>query len=159
MVSEVKDPMGGGVIEFLRTRNGRWVAVAFVAVSLGLAAWLARRGNGPSDAAVNANVRIFVCSATSKPFDYALKGGDSIPVVSPFSGQRTGYPAELCYWTADGKVKTEPTAVLLNSSLGKPEPTFCPNCGRLVVPHNERPQPGATAPPTEQEYQRSSGER
>jgi hypothetical protein len=94
----------------------------------------------------------YICSETLKPFDYELKEGDSIPVLSPFTGKKTGYPAELCYWTKEGKIKETPTPVLLNELVGKPGPTFCPDCGRLVVGRNPPPQAGAAPPPTQAEY-------
>jgi hypothetical protein len=88
-----------------------------------------------------------------------LKVGDQIPVKSPHSGKSTGYPAELCYWTKDGVIKSEPTAVLLRSHLGERSPTFCPDCGRLVVGHNPRPSQGDKPPPTQAEYKPRRGDR
>jgi hypothetical protein len=70
----------------------------------------------------------------------------------------TGYPAEACYWTADGGTKTEPTWVLMNAVLGKPGPTFCPDCGRLVVARNPMPGPGVKPPPTQQELLHSTAD-
>ena len=70
-----------------------------------------------------------------KAFRYEIKIGDSVPVKAP-SGEKSGYPAELCYWTKDGQPKEDPTPVLLNQYVGKSGPTFCPDCGRLVVNHN-----------------------
>ena len=64
------------------------------------------------------------------------------PVKSPHSGKETGYEPERCYWTADGKPKPEPTYVLLNAAVGKPGPTFCQDCKRLVVGLN--PPAGVT---------------
>jgi hypothetical protein len=99
-----------------------------------------------------------VCAQTGKAFTVELKDGLSIPVRSPYSGQQTGYPAELCYWTKDGKPKDEPTAVLLNSWVGKRGPTFCPDCGRLVVGRNPEPAPDRKPPPTREEYQSAAGQ-
>jgi hypothetical protein len=93
----------------------------------------------------------FVDSATLQPFEYQIQVGDKIPVVAP-SGGRTGYPAEPCYWTRDGRLRAEPYPVLLNSSIGKSEPTFCPDCGRLVKPHAAPPAPGEKPSPTQAEY-------
>ena len=58
----------------------------------------------------------------------------------------------MWHWTADGQSKPTPTAVLLNESIDKPGPTFCPDCGRLVVGHNPRPAEASQPPPTAQEY-------
>jgi hypothetical protein len=84
---------------------------------------------------------MFVCSETGKPFPYTLKQDEDFPVISPFTNKKTGYPAEACYWTKDGKRKTKPTYVILNSRLGKPGDTICPDCGRVVQPHNPLPPP------------------
>ena len=99
-----------------------------------------------------ANERPFVCSETLKGFDHELVKGETIPIYSPYSGKNTGYPAELCYWNKDGTAKSTPTYVLLNKWIGKPGPTFCPDCGRLVTVRNPMPGPGVQPPPTEQEY-------
>lgn len=96
--------------------------------------------------------RIFVDATTGKGFYHELEKGESIPVKAP-SGDMSGYPAELCYWTKDGQIKSDPTPVLLNSWIGKPGPTFCPDCGRLVVPNNPRPRPGDRPPPTREQYE------
>ena len=73
------------------------------------------------------------------------------------SGKKTGVPAEACYWTADGGTKKNPTWVLLNELAGKPGPTFCPDCNRLVVGHNPAPGPAGGAaiaklPPKRDDY-------
>ena len=92
----------------------------------------------------------FVCTETHKHFEYAMKLGEKWPVPSPYSGKNSGYPAERCYWTRDGKRKSEPTYIILNQNLGKPGDTICPDCGRLVVGHNPPPPeavPLVDAPP------------
>lgn len=106
-----------------------------------------------SDAAGDlSRTRAFVCSETGKGFDYVVDEKTTIPVKSPYSGKNTGYPAEKCYLDKDGKIKNTPNYVLLNETLGKPGPTFCPECGRMVVQHN--PIPDETRlPPTREEYQ------
>ena len=141
-----------GIREFFRTPAGRAVSVALVVLGTAALVWSVWNNFRSSDAVVISGERMFVCSDTGKPFEYTLKAGDKIPVLSPHSGKRTGYPAELCYWTKDGKIKDTPTAVLMNSAVNKPEPTFCPDCGRLVVRYNPRPVPGAKPPPTKDEY-------
>jgi hypothetical protein len=107
---------------------------------------------GPSAEAKMANEKMFVCSKTGKSFSVTLKLGMKIPVYSKYSGEDTGYPAEECWWTADGQIKSSPDYVLVGSEIGKPGPTFCPVCGRLVVPRNPHPQAGDRPPPTEAEY-------
>ncbi|RIK65477.1 MAG: hypothetical protein DCC65_12400 [Planctomycetota bacterium] len=101
----------------------------------------------------------FYCVEARKPFDYDIKEGEKWPIVSPYTGKATGYPAEKCYWTKDGKRTEEPTYVVLNETLGKSGDTICPVCGRLVIGHNPMPDEsvplaGSTtqpaAPPTTQ---------
>jgi len=95
---------------------------------------------------------LFIDAETGRTFHIKMGPGMTIPAISPFTGRATGYPAVFCYWTKDGGQKTDPTAVLMHSYIGKPEPTFCPDCDRLVVRGNPRPKPGMTPPPTEAEY-------
>lgn len=82
---------------------------------------------------------MFVCSETNKPFEYTMREGEDYPVMSPFSNKKTGYPAEACYWTKDGKRKSRATYVVLNSRINKPGDTICPDCGRVIVSHNPLP--------------------
>jgi hypothetical protein len=129
-------------------------AAVIVIIAVGIFAYNQVRSLfGQSDAAAHANDRIFVCSETGKSFHVTLNASTQVPARSPYSGKNTGYPAELCYWTADGHVKSDPTPVLLNVYIGKSGPTFCPDCGRLVVGHNPRAQPGMNPPPTKAEYE------
>ena len=151
--------MANGWRAFFKTTGGKVTGAAALILCtgvIGYAAWRAWRGN---DILNRANDRIFVCSQTGKAFhvDLARLSGQSIPVLSPYSSKNTGYPAELCYWTTDGQVKKEPTAVLLNEMIGKTGPTFCPDCGRLVVGHNPLPRPGTKPPPTRKEYEARHG--
>lgn len=144
----------GGLREFFQKPAGKVVALVLVLVGLSAAGW-SIWSNSRNPAADAANTRWFVDSATMKPFRYNLKMGETVPVVAP-SGGKTGYPAELCYWTADGKVKDEPTPVLLNRWINKPEPTFCPDCGRLVRELNPVAEPGRKPPPKKDEYRPGS---
>ena len=136
--------------QFFQTKGGAVTAVVLVIISLSLAAY-AVRGVFTSDAESLSAGRVFIDAKTNKPFNVTLKPGMSYPVEAP-SGGKTGYPAEKCYWNKDGSVRKEPYYVLLNSLAGKSEPTFCPDCGRLVRPHNPSPDSGAKLPPTEAEF-------
>jgi len=151
-----------GLRQFLNSPRGRALSFAGVIAMLIVAGFLVWRGMAPSDAEVLSRDRAFIDSKTMKPFEHQLKIGDVIPTDAP-SGGKTGYPAELCFWTKDGKEKKDPTAVLLKSWLGQTGPTFCPDCGRLVVGHNPIPGPNVRVPPTQAEYdargQSDSGRR
>lgn len=126
--------------------------MALAILAVGLAAYMVKSSvSSPTVAAERE--RIFIDSQTGKAFNHEMVLGETIPVEAP-SGGKTGYPAELCYWTKDGQPKKDPTAVLLNSWIGKPGPTFCPDCGRLVVPRNPMAMPGMRPPPTQEEYEK-----
>ena len=99
-----------------------------------------------------ADSRMYICTETGKTFRHRNQAGETLPIYSPFSGKSTAVPAEPCYWTRDGGTKTDPTWVLVNEFIHKPGPTFCPDCGRLVIGHNPRPAPGVRPPPTEEEW-------
>jgi hypothetical protein len=103
---------------------------------------------GGSVAATMSQDRRFVCIETGKTFELEIKPGMKNPVRSPYTGRNTGYEVqEVCTWTADGKVAGEPTYIVMNPTLGKPGPTFCPTCNRLVVDNNPPAEPGAQPPP------------
>jgi hypothetical protein len=143
-MKSLKDILEGG--------SGKSVAVTLAVVAILVTLYMIKNAiSSPTVAAERE--RVFIDSQTGKSFDHELKLGESIPVDAP-SGSKSGYPAELCYWTKDGQPKTDPTPVLLNSWLGKPGPTFCPDCGRLVVAHNPMALPGMRPPPTQEEYQK-----
>ena len=141
--------------ELLRSKAG--IGIGAVVVLLGvIAAYMSLRGVMTSEASALSADRVFIDAKTGKPYELELKEGMPMPAPAP-SGGNTGYPAEKCYWTKDGKTKKDPTYVLLNRYIGKPEPTFCPDCGRLVVGHNPAPEEGRQAPPTEDEYKKTRG--
>jgi hypothetical protein len=142
-----------GLRELMNGSGGKIAAIFVALLCLTAAGWAVWSSVAPSDAAAAANDPWFVDAETGKAFHMQLKVGMSIPVKSPFMGHMTGYPAELCYWTKDGHVKKDPTPVLLNSEIDKPGPTFCPDCGRLVVRHNPIPMPGKAPPPTQAEWE------
>lgn len=143
--------------EFVNSPKGRPMAFAFAALAVLVTGYFVWTSLGGSDAAVSSTDRVFICSETGKQFRYTIKLGDMTPLRSPYSGKDTGYPTEECYWTADAKPKKEPTYVLLNQTVGKPGPTFCPDCKRLVIPLNPPASESGKAPPTEQEYKAAGG--
>jgi hypothetical protein len=143
--------------QFLDSTLGKAVSVGLCVLALLIVGVVLYRTFVNSDVAA-ANERYFIDAKTGKAFQHTLKIGESFPIRAP-SGNESGYPAELCYWTADGKIKDKPTVVLLKSWLGEAGPTFCPDCKRLVVGHNPRPGPGARPPPTQDEYKPSKRDR
>src|SRR5687767_5784793 len=105
--------------EWLDTTAGKIVAGVLVVAAALAVFWAVRNTFGTSDVVADANTRLFIDAETGKPFRHELKAGDPYPVPAP-SGKNAGYQAELCYWTADGKIKQDPTPVLLEEALGKP---------------------------------------
>jgi hypothetical protein len=136
-----------GLREWLQGPSGKFTAVALCVIALVAAGYSIFFGD-PNPAAV-ANEVWYVDSQTGKPYRYTPTMGETLPARSP-SGN-TGYPAELCFWTKDGTPKAEPTPVLLNRWVGKQDPTFCPDCDRLVVGRNPPAAEGRRPPPTRAE--------
>ncbi len=139
--------------DFLNSDKGRYVAIAAGALGGLLFVWV-MIGWFQDTPASRSTDRIFIDAKTGQQFGYVITKGETIPVPSPHSGgERVGYEAEPCYWTADGKVKQDPTWVLVKQKVeGSAGPTFCQDCGRLVRALNPIPVPGATPPPTEAEF-------
>lgn len=88
--------------------------------------------------------------AKGNSFLHEIRIGEGAP-TSP-SGE-PAFLAELCHWTKDGKVRPTPFPVLLNQYIGVKDPTFCPDCDRLVVGQNPAPSGDPpTPPPTRAEF-------
>jgi hypothetical protein len=148
------------VREFLRGPYGKLTAIVIAVLMVGFLIWSLRENFGAPDAAALTRSRVYICSETGKTFEVdVMKSGTKVPAHSPYSGKDTGYPAELCFWTKDGKPKRDPTYVLLNQYKGIKDPTFCPDCGRLVTADNPGAYLGATPPPTKAEYKPPRGAR
>jgi hypothetical protein len=144
-----------GVRGLLDKPWGKWLGISFAIIAIVVAGYFIK--NSLYSATVrDERTRPFIDSVTMQPFTHVLEKGESIPVDAP-SGGKTGYPGELCYWSKDGGTKTDPTVVLLNSWVHKPGPTFCPDCGRLVVALNPAPNPNRPPPPTKEEYEKRYG--
>jgi hypothetical protein len=148
------------VREFLQTGPGRLLSFGAVLVGLCLAGYSIWANFKPSAAEANSRLRWFVNVDTGKPFQVEMTVGQTYPLTCPDTGAKSGYLAELCYWTADGQVKQDPDKVVLNQLLGKHGPTFCPVCHRLVVMHNPNPldDPSLSPPPTEAEWRAAHGQ-
>ncbi|HYD02080.1 MAG TPA: hypothetical protein VEB22_12710 [Phycisphaerales bacterium] len=129
------DAAGGG-------KNWKlWGTVAALVVVGGFAIWSI--SNAVSDPQSGTNYIAAIDGSDPEhpvplPRFYA-PAGDKAPYKSPSTGKTAVWPAEKCYWTRDGKAKTEPTLVLLNSYVGKPGDTICPDCGKKVYPRNKPP--------------------
>ncbi len=146
-----------GIRNVLNGPAGRIVTVFFIVAALAAAAYVTYSNTRQNPAIDLVQNPVFVDSETGKSFHQALSVDLKVPCKSPDTGKMTGYPAELCYWTKDGQSKADPTAVILNETLGRPGPTFCPDCGRLVVHHNSAPAPDVRPPPTRDEYESRHG--
>ncbi|MEM9916426.1 MAG: hypothetical protein AAF911_15855 [Planctomycetota bacterium] len=146
--------MAQGIREWLSTPSGKIAVGAIFAVAFLVFVWNIVGTFGGSPAAAIANERTFIDAETLEPFSYTLKSGDMVPIDAP-SGPGNGYPAEACYWTADGQIKDDPTWVLLNGLVPESSrgPTFCPDCDRLVVSRNPQPGPQSQPPPTPEELE------
>jgi hypothetical protein len=142
-----------GLREFFESGAGKIAAIGVFVVALIVAVFMFRNSFGTSSVVSDANTRVFIDKDTGKPFTVEMRAGMKIPLRAP-SGHDSGYPAELCWWTKDGKIRKDPYPVLLNSVKGRPEPTFCDDCGRLVVGHNPKPAtPDTKPPPTKEQYE------
>ncbi|HEX8525106.1 MAG TPA: hypothetical protein VF669_22835 [Tepidisphaeraceae bacterium] len=137
--------------KFFQSRAGVVTAATLVLIGVVAAAIAVRSTFGDSEAEAVSKGRMYIDSTNLKAYKYTLKVGDPVPAPAP-SGKNTGFPAEECWWTKDGKIRTEPYYVLLNMYKGTRDPTFCPDCGRLVVGHNPKPEPGDRPPPTKDQY-------
>ena len=138
--------------KFLDSTGGKALGIALAIAGVAGLYFAGRSWFGKSEAARMAGERVFICSETGKSFNHTMKVGEAIPVICPHTGRNTGYPGELCFWTADGGVKTEPTVVLLRNLVGERGPTFCPDCGRLVRAQNPRPENSSGPPPRKEQY-------
>jgi len=136
---------------FLQTRNGKIVSGILIGLGVLSIIMSVRTSFSSSDAVAQSRDRIYICAETGKTFRVELKAGMATPIESPYSGKATGYPPELCYWTAGGSVKKEPTFVVMKKMKGEKGPTFCPDCHRRVVNDNPVARAGATPPKLESE--------
>lgn len=114
------------------------VAAIVLLVAAGAYAWLRLGGESPAG---DSRSRWLVCAETGKAYEKAIEEGETEPFMSPFTDRQTGYLAEPCYWTAEGKAKLEPTWVLVKTRVdpNTTEKTYCPDCGKEVVGHNPMP--------------------
>lgn len=143
--------------DFLQHSAGKVIGVGFALVAIGVMGWMLLVPDAASSLAADTNYRIFI-DADGNSFRHRLVVGE--PAVAKGPTGKDAFMAELCYWTKDGKPKSTPTPVMLNSLKKLPEPTFCPDCDRLVRPLNPPAEMAGQAmpvPPTRQEYEARRG--
>lgn len=129
------------MLAWIKANPGRAVVGAVAVLGIVLGAFFAYRAStGRNTLRDSSNRRTMIDSVTGEVYEeYPLPTGATFPYINPKTKDRTLYPAEACYWNKDGTAKLEPTWVLLNTYAGKPGPTVCPDCGRVVVGHNPTP--------------------
>lgn len=111
---------------------------ATIALAAGLIMW--QVFFRPNDVMAESHFRTAIDAETGEVVSgFRVQEGESFPWTHPKTGKASLYPAEECFWNADGTAKLKPTYVLLNSYAGKTGKTSCPDCGREVVPHNPMP--------------------
>ncbi len=115
--------------------------------------WRVVTALSPSAAQQASEDRIFIDSVTGKTFRAPVHIGETFPVMSPYTGRKTGYPVAWSWWSRGGRPLAKPQPVLMNSWVGKSGPTFAPLTGRLVYPMETKPYPGERPPPTKQQYE------
>lgn len=113
------------------------IAVAALLAAVAITAWQFA-GMAP-DIASQTGTTLIDAETGALVKGHELKIGEQYPLVNPAHGRRTLWPAERCWWTRDGKVKPEPTFVMLKEYTGQGGETVCPDCGRRVVSRNPAP--------------------
>jgi len=94
---------------------------------------------GQDKVADSVNTIVLKCAESGEEFEVRLTADfPPYPHENPKTHAQTLYPAEVCYWGEECR-KRGGTRVILNSLLGKEEPTYCPVCGHIVRPRNPRP--------------------
>jgi hypothetical protein len=142
------------LVQLKKLIENKGVVFALLAVVIGGSLFFSLTPDTTSTLVNDVNDQIWI-DADGNVFTHRLIAFDSKPVVGPTG--KPAFRAELCYWTRDGKTKATPTPVLMNTNVGKPGPTFCPDCGHLVTALNAAPVDGVPdseqrVPPTRSDY-------
>lgn len=81
------------------------------------------------------DTRVFIDQQTGERFNIKLTEDlKPFPLTNPRTGEPTLWPAEFCMSSTCAPKGGTP--VILNTYLGKSEPTHCPVCGAEVRLHN-----------------------
>ena len=126
----------GGCVTSGSVKRYGVIAIAVAVVGAGLCwAWNAVAAD---QIARKANTVAYICSETGRVFQIEMTPGmPGPPLENPKTGDKTLYPAEMCYWGKCGQKGG--TAVLMNTYRGEAEPTYCPVCGHVVRFRNPKP--------------------
>ena len=138
------------VMNFIKDQRFQ-IGVIAIAGIFGI--WRVVTALAPSAAQRASDDPVFIDAVTGRTFHATVHVGETMPVMSPYTGRKTGYPVAWSWWSRSGKPLVKPQPVLMNSWIGKKGPTFAPQSGRLVYPMETKPYPGERPPPTRKEYQ------
>jgi len=116
------------------------VAVSVVALVVAVALVVFQLSGRQPDIGDLASSAPAICSETGEVFERFVAPREAQPWTNPKTDKRTLWPAERCFYTKDGKVKSKPTFVFLKAWLGEKGETICPDCGRRVVLRNPAPK-------------------
>src|SRR5438105_1513077 len=104
--------MANSLRSFFEGPAGKATGIGLAIIGIVAIAQSIRSNLGASDAARLSQSRHYVDAVTGKDFEAPVIPGTTDPVKAP-SGGNTGYPAEECWWTRDGKIRSSPYYVLL----------------------------------------------
>ncbi|MFH0980449.1 MAG: hypothetical protein V2A79_02790 [Planctomycetota bacterium] len=111
-------------------------AIALALLTLGILVRVVWQGlaaqESPND------TRTLMDSETGDVFPVTIEELKPYPMPNPKTGKNTLYRTEVCYWGEECR-KRGGTHVIMNTLMGKPEPTHCPVCGHVVRFHNPLP--------------------
>jgi hypothetical protein len=88
---------------------------------------------------IPANSRTLMDSETGEFVKVRTEDLKPYPMLNPKTGKNTLFRTEVCLW-GDECRKRGGTHVIMNTLMGKPEPTYCPVCKHVVRFHNPVPE-------------------
>ena len=112
------------------------VLTVVAVLAVGYAGYSIMSAFGTPDDIREANTRILRDSNTGELVAVEITlDTPPYPLKNKSTGTNTLYPTEVC-WARECGNLPEGTRVILNAWLKKDGPTYCQNCGALVVPRN-----------------------